>query len=397
MARSDAAPDPFAHRVSPGAAAPPLREVNERLLVAALREQELREEAQGHAAEMDALLDSLHDGVVVLDPAGRIVMANDPARQILRLSGVGHDAPAADLLRLRLHGLDRRPLPPHESPFRAALRGERFSGREYLLLRPGAPAVQVSFSGSAVCDDAGAVRCALAVFRDVTELRALERLRQEYVSLISHDLRSPLAAIMFLTEIVRLRMEKQGATDAEGDLPGIQREVERMDAMLTDLLESARIDSGGLGLRRAPTDLCGMATQLCARLGGDGGRVQVRAEPAGAIPHVAADGARVERVLMNLVTNALKYSDAGSPVTIRIEPAPGEVRVSVDDRGRGIAGGDLPHVFDRFFRVTRSDHAQGVGLGLYISRMIVEEHGGRIWAESVVGEGSTFTFSLPTS
>lgn len=397
MGRGDTAPEPGAHRVSPGAPSPPLREVNERLLVAALHAQELKEEAEGHAAEMDALLESLHDGVVVLDPAGRIAMANDPARQILGLSPTGQDGWATDLLQLRLHGLDRQPVPPHESPFQMALRGERFSGREYLLLRPDAPAAQVSFSGSAVCDDAGAVRCALAVCRDVTELRALERLKQEYVSLISHDLRNPLAAILFLTEILRIRMEQQGAADSDGDLHTIQREAERMDAMIRDLLESARIDSGGLSLRRAPTDLLGLVTALRDRLGKDRGRVHVHGYADGAIPPLSVDGARLERVIMNLVSNALKYSDPESPVTIRIEPAPGEVRVCVADRGSGIAGGDLTHVFDRFFRATRSDHAQGVGLGLYISRMIVQEHGGRIWAESVVGEGSTFTFTLPTS
>ena len=397
MTRDDPAPDPYIGGVSPGVPSPVLREVNGRLLVAALREQALKEEAEGHAAEMNALLDSLHDGVVVLNPAGWIVMANAPARQILGLSRTTRGHPASELLQLRLQGLDRRPIPPHDSPFQAALRGERFSGREYLLLRPDAPTARISFSGSAVCDDAGAVRCALAVCRDVTELRALERLKQDYGSLISHDLRNPLASIMFLTEILRLRSEKQGASDSVGDLQSIQHEAERMEAMINDLLESTRIDSGALVLRRVPTDLVGLATALCGRLGRDSGRVHVRADAEGAIPHVPADSARVERVIMNLVTNALRYSAPGSPVTIRIEAAPGEVRVSVTDRGRGITSADLSHVFDRFFRVTRNDHPQGVGLGLYISRMVVQEHGGRIWGESVVGHGSTFTFSLPTN
>lgn len=241
------------------------------------------------------------------------------------------------------------------------------------------------------------MRCALAVCRDVTELRALERLKQDYVSLISHDLRNPLSAILIMAEVLQNRPEQQCSGDSAGYLHSIQCEAERMDAMIRDLLESARLESGGVGLRRAPTDLLGLVTVLRERIGRDSARVHVRTDREGAISHVPADSARLERVIMNLVTNALKYSAPGSPVTIRVEPAPGEVRVSVADQGCGIASGDLPHVFDRFFRVTRSDHTEGVGLGLYISRMIVQEHGGRIWAESVVGEGSTFTFTLPTS
>lgn len=123
MARGDAVPEPHEHTVSPSAPSPPLREVNERLLVAALREQELKEAAEGHAAEMDALLESLHDGVVVLDPAGRVAMANDPARQLLGLSPASEDDSATDLLQLCLHGLNGHPVPAEESPFQMALRG----------------------------------------------------------------------------------------------------------------------------------------------------------------------------------------------------------------------------------------------------------------------------------
>ena len=398
MATVDAAPDPHPHGGSSTAPPPPLlRAVNERLVIAALHEQELKEKAEGHAAEMDALLESLHDGVVVLDAAGRITMSNDPARRILDLPAPAGDDAARSPVQIHLHELDGRPVPAGDSPFQAVLRGERFSGREYLLLRPGAAAVQVSFSGSAIHDGSGAVTCALAVCRDVTELRALERLRQEYVSLISHDLRNPLTAILFVADFLQGRMEQQGAADSARQLQSIQHEAERMNAMISDLLESAHMDSGGLALRRSPTDLLALVGALRVRLGRESGRVQVRAPAEGVIPHVHVDSAHVERVIMNLLTNAFKYSAPGSPVTIHIEPAAAEVRVSVADVGRGIASGDLARVFDRFFRVSRSDHVQGMGLGLYICRMIVQEHGGRIWAESVVGEGSTFIFTLPTS
>lgn len=370
-----------------------LREANERLVIAALREQEMKEAAEGHAAEMDALLGSLHDGVVVLDPRGRITMMNDPARRVLRVADGRDGAVPANPLHLDLRRLDGEAIPECDSPFHAALRGERYSEWEYLLVHPGESPRRISFSGSAVRDATEAVVCALIVCRDVTEIRALERLKQDYLSLISHDLRNPLTAILFLSDLVEHRMEAHGEAESRLLLQKVQREAERMETMIAELLDSARIDAGGLVLLRTETDLLDLVATIRGRLGPAECRVHVDVDEA--IPPAAVDPAQVERVIVNLITNALKYSPGDSPVTIRLERAPDEVRISVIDHGRGIARDDLLHVFDRYFRVSQGNNVPGVGLGLYISRMIVEEHGGRIWAESTLGTGSVFTFTLP--
>ncbi len=104
---------------------------------------------------------------------------------------------------------------------------------------------------------------------------------------------------------------------------------------------------------------------------------------------------RLERILTNLLSNALKYSDPGTPVWMQAQPLDGEVRIAVKDQGRGIAPEHVPHLFEKFYRADSSRKAEGIGLGLYITRLMVEAHGGRIWVESEVGKGSTFSFTLP--
>ncbi|MHB1416804.1 MAG: sensor histidine kinase, partial [Chloroflexota bacterium] len=131
------------------------------------------------------------------------------------------------------------------------------------------------------------------------------------------------------------------------------------------------------------------------RIGSREDQARLRVEAPQPVPPVLADPERVERVVVNLVTNALKYSTPGKPVVVRVQPSDGEAMVSVIDEGPGISSEELPHLFQRYRRAAAGNKAGGLGLGLYIARLIVEAHGGRIWVESEVGKGSTFSFTLP--
>jgi two-component system, NtrC family, sensor histidine kinase KinB len=163
--------------------------------------------------------------------------------------------------------------------------------------------------------------------------------------------------------------------------------------MIQELLESSRLESGTVPLRTEPVELVRLVDDVVDRVASD--RVSVRALAGGV--SVSADAGQVERVLANLVTNALKYSPPGAPVVVRVERADGEAVVSVTDRGARIAPERLARLFQRLTRLRAGSSAEveGIGLGLYIARLIVEAHGGRIWAESDVGTGSTFHVSLP--
>ncbi len=220
---------------------------------------------------------------------------------------------------------------------------------------------------------------------------------EEYISMISHDLRAPLTVIQGQAQLLQRHLEKVevGAQEVHGAM-AIELSARRMNAMIQDLIDSARLETGQVDLDRQPVDLHALVADLLDRdaKAMDTTRVKVGFQPD--LPPVDADPNRLERILTNLLSNALKYSPDGAEVVLRAVTSNGAVVVSVADRGRGINAEDLPRVFERFFRSRDARKHEGLGLGLYITRMLVEAHGGKIWVESQQNAGSVFSFSLPS-
>jgi NtrC-family two-component system sensor histidine kinase KinB len=170
----------------------------------------------------------------------------------------------------------------------------------------------------------------------------------------------------------------------------------RMASMIDDLVDSARLDSGQLLLHAAPCDVLPLVHDVVTRAFPTQDQSRLRVEHAsGALPLVCLDPARFERIFVNLVGNALKYSPPEELVTIALEARDLEIAVAVRDRGCGVPAEELPYLFERYYRARTGKRFEGLGLGLFIARQLVEAHGGRIWVESELGRGSTFTFTLP--
>jgi two-component system phosphate regulon sensor histidine kinase PhoR len=238
----------------------------------------------------------------------------------------------------------------------------------------------------------------LLLIQDLTHLRRLETVRRDFISNLSHELRTPLASLKALTETLQ-----EGALDdppaARRFLSRIETEVDVLSQMVAELLELSRIESGQvpLSLRKiTPVKLIQSSSE----------RMRAQAERAGltlaveypaSLPKVQADLPRLEQVLVNLIHNAIKFTRPGGKVRLSAEMEGDFVRFAVQDTGSGIPADDLPRIFERFYKTDRARSGSGTGLGLSISRHLVEEHGGRIWAESVEGKGSTFYFTIPTS
>ena len=372
-----------------------LRDANERLLTAGLREQELAERAQREAAQMGALLGTLAEGVAIFDATGRIMLVNQAGRDILSLPE-GQRLESLDESRtLDLRRPEGEPLPFEEWPMSRALRGERFTDEEVSRVRPDGDIRRIVFSGSSLPDGRGHVMLAICVFRDVTHLRSLEKTRDEYISLISHDLRSPLTAVMGQAGWLGRSLREKGLEREAAQAGSILTAAKRMNSMVQDLVDSTRLESGTMEMRKSPTDLLQLVSDLVERVGTAEDRGRLQLEFPEWVAPVSLDTERIERVLANLITNALKYSPPESPVVVRVERTDGEALVSVEDRGKGIPPEDLPRLFGRLYRAQAGKRAGGLGLGLYIARKIVEAHGGRIWATSEVDKGSTFSFTLP--
>ena len=249
-----------------------------------------------------------------------------------------------------------------------------------------------------LADQAAVILESRALIDHAARVRAREeatRLKEDFLSAAAHDLKTPLTTVVAQAQFLERKAMRDPS--APSDLPGLQRivrEAQRLSALVTDLLDAARMEQGRLTADREPIDLGALVTTVAARQrpGTSSCDVDVRGAVVGNY-----DGRRIEQLLENLIENARKYSPEATPVSVSVWQQDGEAHITVQDRGIGIPASDLPRIFERFARASNVDDRKfhGMGLGLYICRGIVEEHGGRIWADSEIGKGSTFHVALP--
>ena len=335
-------------------------------------------------ARLANVLEQMTDGVLIADAQGIIQFANPAAGKLFQASNpVNHSLAEV----IRHHQLI-------EAWRRCQQTGELQSESVEVPMRH-------QYLQLIVIPDAHAGG-SLLLAQDLTRIRRLETVRRDFISNLSHELRTPLASLKALTETLQ-----DGALDdppaARKFIDQIQVEVDALSQMVTELLELSRIESGRLVLDlqpASPSDLLFSASkrmQLQAERAG----LSLRVECADDLPKVKIDSQRLEQVLVNLIHNAVKFTRSGGEVVLGADIVPageagmGEVRFAVRDSGIGIPLEDVQRIFERFYRVDKSRAGSGTGLGLSIAKHIVEAHGGKIWAESIEGRGSTFYFSIP--
>ena len=243
---------------------------------------------------------------------------------------------------------------------------------------------------------------------DLSELRRLERVRRDFIANVSHELRTPLASVRLLAETLEEAIETD-TEQAQVFVEKIEKEVQYLSALVAELLELSRIESGQAPMMIEPVQAEQLVREGMARLlpQAQRHRVQLRTEIADGRTFVAADSRQIGRVLVNLIHNAIKFTPSGGEVIVgtALRPEAQAQRFYVRDTGVGIRPEELPRIFERFYKVDRARSKPdlsgagggGSGLGLAIARHVVEAHGGRISAESRVGEGSTFSFILPVA
>jgi signal transduction histidine kinase len=224
-------------------------------------------------------------------------------------------------------------------------------------------------------------------------LKELDELRSDFVAMVSHELRSPMTVVAGIAHILQWRRDQLSRSETDELLNSLERESGRLARLVSEFLDMEAIDQGQISLHKTEVDLIDLSCEAMI----DAGYAQ-RTEIAGPMGDTATtvDRDRIKQVLLNLITNAAKFSPDGSPIRVAIETAADEIVVSVTDGGPGIRPDEMGMLFERFSRLsTTVRRTPGSGIGLYVSRMIVELHGGRIWAESEPGRGATFSFALP--
>ena len=231
--------------------------------------------------------------------------------------------------------------------------------------------------------------------RTVEELRRLSALRADFVSLVSHEMRSPMAAVIGAARTLEQRWRELTPEQREAFLGLIADETTRLAALIGDVLDTSRIDAGTFSYRFADVDLGALVHEAVASASLAQDEIPVVADVRPDLPAVRGDGERLRQVLGNLIDNAVKYSPAGAQVEVRAASHDHVVVLSVQDRGPGIASDDQRLIFEKFGRVSSGNSKPGTGLGLYIARSIAEAHGGTLEVSSSVGRGATFTLRLP--
>jgi PAS domain S-box-containing protein len=363
-------------------------------LATALENAQLYEEAQAQRTRLGLIFDSTSDGIVLLGPDGRIEAANERAGELLGLDRP--PAPGANLV----DALGRRARTPADAARMRKTLGrllaapERGGGGDVELLGP--PLRVLQWTGQPTKSTAGATIGLTLTFRDVTEEREVSQMKSDFVSFVTHQLRTPLAGIKWLLEL----------TAQGGELPATARSFvedareanERLIRLVNDLLNVSRIESGKIEMTLEPTDLRELTAGVVAELQGlvqdKGHHLTLDAEP---LPPLRADRQLLRQVILNLLANAIKYTKPGGRVAIHVARRDAEAWWSVRDSGIGIPKDSQRRLFEKFYRAENALtlETEGTGLGLYLVRLIVEQCGGRIWCESEEGRGSTFVFTLP--
>ncbi len=341
------------------------------------------QELSAERAKLAAVVSTITDAILIVNNEGRVELINPAAEQIFNI--VASESTGKSLAEVaRNHiivDLWQKAQSTGEQQFTALETPNR------LVLQAIVTPLE---------DETGSR--ALLLLQDYTRMRRLETVRRDFISNVSHELRTPLASLKALTETVQ-----ETALD---DPPAARRflarmavEIDNMTQLVQELLELSKIESGRVPLERSlisPKNLIQPAAE----------RMRIQAERSGLsltvecpedLPPVSVDPNRMEQVLVNLIHNAIKFTSPGGSILVRAWAQEKEIILAISDTGAGIAEEDLQRIFERFYKADRARSGGGTGLGLSIARHLVESHGGRIWAESEVGKGSTFFIAIPAA
>jgi PAS domain S-box-containing protein len=355
--------------------------------------EQLAHVAAEQAAQLHATLAAMTDGVWICDRSGMIVSVNDAGLHMFGLERSDVvDQPVSVLADLLEVGRGER----RRLGLRLALQGETIHAECDVCPHSTNADLTVDIRTTPIRDEMGSVIGAVAVIRDITESKVMERLKEDFLSVAAHELKTPITALKGYTQLALKRTPSSEAQSTHRALRTIDQQADRITKLVQKLLDVSRIQSGHLELQLAQFDLQELIMSVAERA-----RLVAPSHIIDVEPHVPlmvrADHERLEQVIFNLVDNAIKYSPKGEKIQMSADIVGDEVWVSVHDWGVGIPDDKLPHIFERWYQAHLGTHGDygGMGLGLYISKEIVEQHNGRMWAVSSEAEGTVIGFVLP--
>jgi signal transduction histidine kinase len=254
----------------------------------------------------------------------------------------------------------------------------------------------VGVTYSPLLSSEGTLLNVIALVRDITRFREADELKSTFISVVSHELKTPVALIKGYVSTLRREDASWDREVVKDSLEVIEEEADRLTELIENLLDASRLQAGALSINLTDLALDALVGRVADRFKTQTHTHTIVVDFPAQFPLILGDEDRLEQVLSNLISNAIKYSPEGGEIRITGQILPEQVVICVSDQGPGIAAGDIPYVFDRFYRASDASRTtKGAGLGLYLARAVVEAHGGRIWVDPKPGAGARICFSLP--
>jgi PAS domain S-box-containing protein len=344
---------------------------------------------------MDALIDSAADGILILSSGHLITLCNRAftrimAQPVSAIVGKSHEDVIEltcheDMLTLEQAEAGGWPLTPNATLY---VEGD--------LQRSSGVSLPVGITYAPLISDEGNLVNIIATVRDITRFREAEELKSTFISVISHELKTPVALIKGYVGTLRREDANWDREIISDSLAVIEEEADRLTGLIENLLDASRLQAGGLSINLSDVDMNTVAGRIAKHFQTQSTIHNIVVDFPEDFPVINGDETRLEQVLSNLVSNAIKYSPQGGEIRITGQMRPSQVIICVSDQGPGLAPEDIPHIFDRFYRSSIAKRTtKGAGLGLYLARAVIEAHGGRIWVDPQPDTGGRICFSIP--
>jgi len=361
----------------------------------AVKNAQLYTQVSREKSRLDALLDSVADGILIMSVDHTIEKCNQAFARILKtevkdIEGKTHE----DIIDL---GYQQQ----GKSLEEAELSGWPLTAKANLyvegdLIRPAGDTIPVGITYAPLISGEGRLINIIASVRDITHFREAEEIKSVFVSVISHELKTPVALIKGYVGTLRRKDVSWESEIVQDSLEVIEEEADRLTELIENMLDASRLQAGGFSLNLAEIQIDQLASEMGERLLTQTELHRIIVQFPEDFPAIIGDQNRLEQVFYNLLSNAIKYSPEGGDIRVSGQIRSEQIIVCVQDQGTGIAQEDVPHIFDRFYRADEAaKNTQGAGLGLYLSRAIIEAHKGRIWVEPRPDSGARVCFSLP--
>ncbi len=353
----------------------------------------LLEQESGEKRRLQAILQQLPVGVIVVGRNGKIEHSNEQVEKLLGHSlkeGLAGNGKIKNTAHTALQ------LKPTQWPLTHTLAtGKAVKGKEIIIEHEHEKKVYLSISAAPIQNREGKMISAASVINDITEQKILEERKDDFINMASHELKTPITSMKLYIEALKSTLEKQGDARSTALLLRIKDQTERLQHLVYDLLDVSRIQTGKLSFTKERVRLDNLIAETVELLQSSAKQNILFTNTKPVV--VYADKFRLYQVITNLITNAIKYSDQGKEIIVKIEKKAGKVTVSIQDFGIGITRDQQKKIFERLYqaREDKGNTFPGFGMGLFIAKEIIDRHKGKIWVESEKGKGSTFFFSLP--